>query len=75
MHPPIFVRGLGAGGRAQPEAGLRSPSASRCAAATDRAVERRGAKAARDRAGLVLRAVQTVRDGIRAFNATGVARP
>ena len=72
MHPPIFVREPSAAERARLEAGLRAPSAftvRRAQIVLASAEGRRPRAIARD-----LRcAVQTVRNGIRAFNAGGLA--
>jgi transposase len=72
MHPPIFVRELSAPERAQLEAGLHAP----CAFTVRRAqIVLLSAAGRRPRAiahGLCC-AVQTVRNGIRAFNAVGMA--
>src|SRR4051812_32492259 len=72
MHPPIFVREPSAAERARLEAGLRAPSAftvRRAQIVLASAEGRRPRAIARD-----LRcATQTVRDGIRAFNAGGLA--
>src|SRR5689334_25223985 len=72
MHPPIFVREPSAAERARLEAGLRAPSAfivRRARIVLASAEGRRPRAIARD-----LRcATQTVRNGIRAFNAGGRA--
>jgi transposase len=72
MHPPIFVREPSAAERARLEAGLRAPSAftvRRAQIVLASADGGRPRAIARD-----LRcAVQTVRNGIRAFNAGGLA--
>jgi transposase len=72
MHQPIFVREPSAAERARLEAALRAPDAftvRRARIVLASAEGRRPRAIARD-----LRcAVQTVRDGIRAFNARGVA--
>src|SRR5215212_6086130 len=72
MHPPIFVREPSAAERARLEAGLRAPSAftvRRAQIVLASAEGRRPRAIARD-----LRcATQTVRNGIRAFNAGGLA--
>src|SRR5512147_509972 len=72
MHPPIFVCELSGAERAQLEAGLRSASAftmRRAQIVLLSAVGRRPREIAQ---GLCC-AVQTVRNGIRAFNASGLA--
>ena len=72
MHPPIFVRGPSDAERARLEAGLRAPSAftvRRAQIVLSSAEGRRPREIAR---GLRC-AVQTVRNGIRAFNGTGLA--
>ena len=72
MHPPIFVREPSGAERAQLEASLRAPSAFTVRRAQ---IVLRSAAGQRPRAiapGLCC-AVQTVRNGIRAFNARGVA--
>src|SRR4051812_47641367 len=70
MHPPIFVREPGAAGRARLEAALRAPDAftvRRAQIVLASAEGRRPRAIARD-----LRcATRTVRDGVRAFNASG----
>ncbi len=72
MHPPIFVRELGAGERAQLEASLRAPSAFTVRRAQIVLLSAAGQRPRAIAQGLCC-AVQTVRNGIRAFNATGVA--
>src|SRR3954447_12884380 len=71
MHPPIFVREPSAAERARLEAALRAPDAftvRRAQVVLASAEGRRPRTIARD-----LRcAVQTVRNGIRAFNADGL---
>src|SRR3954470_5691352 len=72
MHPPIFVREPGAAGRARLEAALRAPDAftvRRAQIVLASAEGRRPRAIARD-----LRcATRTVRDGVRAFDAGGLA--
>ena len=72
MHPPIFVRAPSAAERAQLEASLRAPSAF-----TVRRAQIVLLSAAGQRPRVIARglccAVQTVRNGIRAFNAAGLA--
>jgi transposase len=72
MHPPILAREPGAAERARLEAGLRAPSAfavRRAQIVLASAEGRRPRAIARD-----LRcATRTVRDGIRAFDAAGLA--
>ena len=72
MHAPIFVRELSEQERAQLESALRAASAftmRRAQTVLASAAGRRPREIARD-----LRcAVQTVRNAVRAFNATGVA--
>ena len=72
MHPPIFVRELADAERAQLEAGLRAPSAFTVRRAQIVLRSAAGHRP-RDIARGLCCAVQTVRNGIRAFNATGVA--
>ena len=72
MHPPIFVRALGDAERAQLEAGLRAPSAFTVRRAQIVLLSAAGQRP-RDIARGLCCAVQTVRNGIRAFNAGGVA--
>jgi transposase len=72
MHPPIFVREPSGAERAQLEASLRAPNAFTVRRAQ---IVRLSAAGRRPRAiaqGLCC-AVQTVRNGIRAFNAGGLA--
>src|SRR4051794_21380423 len=72
MHPPIFVRELSAAERARLQASLRAPNAftvRRAQIVLSSAEGRRPRAIAR---GLRC-AVQTVRNGIRAFNANGSA--
>jgi transposase len=72
MHPPIFVREPSPAERAQLEAALRAPDAFTVRRAQ---IVLRSAAGHRPRAiaqGLCC-AVQTVRNGIRAFNAAGLA--
>src|SRR5689334_6960233 len=72
MHPPIFVREPSAAERARLEAGLRAPSAftvRRARIVLASAEGRRPRAIARDRRC----ATQTVRNGIRAFDAGGLA--
>ena|SRR5215212_1352772 len=72
MHPPIFVRELSDAERARLAAGLRAPSAftvRRAQIVLSSAEGRRPRAIAR---GLRC-AVQTVRNGVRAFNAVGLA--
>ena len=72
MHPPIFVREPSAAERARLEAGLRAPSAFTVRRAQ---IVLASAEGRRPRViACELRcAVQTVRNGIRAFNASGLA--
>ena len=72
MHPPIFVRELGAAERAQLEAGLRAPSAFTVRRAQIVLLSAAGRRPSEIAPGLCC-AVQTVRNGIRAFNARGLA--
>jgi transposase len=72
MHPPIFVRELSAAERAQLEAGLRASNAFTVRRAQIVLLSAEGRRP-REIAGGLRCAVQTVRNGIRAFNATGVA--
>jgi transposase len=72
MHPPIFVRELGDAERAQLEAGLRAPSAFTVRRAQIVLLSAAGQRPSAIARGLCC-AVQTVRNGIRAFNATGLA--
>jgi transposase len=72
MHPPIFVRELGAAERAQLEASLRAPSAFTVRRAQIMLLSAAGQRPRAIAQGLCC-AVQTVRNGIRAFNASGLA--
>ena len=72
MHPPIFVRELSGAERAQLEAGLRAPSAFTVRRAQIVLLSAAGRRPREIAQGLCC-AVQTVRNGIRAFNATGLA--
>ena len=72
MHPPIFVRELGAAERAQLEASLRAPSAFTVRRAQIVLLSAAGRRPSQIAPGLCC-AAQTVRDGIRAFNASGLA--
>jgi transposase len=72
MHPPIFVREPSRAERAQLEAGLRAPSAFTVRRAQIVLLSAAGRRPRAIAQGLCC-AVQTVRNGIRAFNATGVA--
>ena len=72
MHPPIFVRELGAAERAQLEASLRAPSAFTVRRAQIVLLSAAGQRPRAIAQGLCC-AVQTVRNGIRAFNASGLA--
>ena len=72
MHPPIFVRELGAAERAQLEASLRAPSAFTVRRTQIVLLSAAGRRPRAIAQGLCC-AVQTVRNGIRAFNAGGLA--
>ncbi len=72
MHPPIFVRELGAAERAQLEASLRAPSAFTVRRAQIVLLSAAGRRPRQIAQGLCC-AVQTVRNGIRAFNTRGLA--
>ena len=72
MHPPIFVRELSAAERAQLEASLRAPSAFTVRRAQIVVLSAAGRRPSEIAPGLCC-AVQTVRNGIRAFNARGLA--
>ena len=72
MHPPIFVRELSRAERAQLEAGLRAPSAFTVRRAQIVLLSAAGQRPRVIAQGLCC-AVQTVRNGIRAFNAAGLA--
>ena len=72
MHPPIFVRELSGAERTQLETGLRAPSAFTVRRAQIVLLSAAGRKPREIARGLCC-AVQTVRNGIRAFNATGLA--
>ncbi len=72
MHPPIFVRELSGAERAQLEASLRAPSAFTVRRAQIVLLSAAGQRPRAIAQGLCC-AVQTVRNGIRAFNATGLA--
>jgi DNA-binding CsgD family transcriptional regulator len=72
MHPPIFVRELSRAERAQLEASLRAPSAFTVRRAQIVLLSAAGRRPSEIAPGLCC-AVQTVRNGIRAFNAGGLA--
>ena len=72
MHPPIFVREPSAEERAQLEAALRASSAFTVRRAQIVLLSADGRRPS-DIAGGLRCAVQTVRNGIRAFNAGGLA--
>ncbi len=72
MHPPIFVRELSGAERAQLEASLRAPSAFTVRRAQTVLLSAAGQRPRAIAQGLCC-AVQTVRNGIRAFNASGLA--
>ena len=72
MHPPIFVREPSAGERARLEAGLRASEAFTVRRAQIVLLSAEGRRPREIAHGLRC-AVQTVRNSIRAFNATGVA--
>jgi transposase len=72
MHPPIFVRELSGAERTQLEAALRAPSAFTVRRAQIVLLSAAGQRPRAIAPGLCC-AVQTVRNGIRAFNATGLA--
>ena len=72
MHPPIFVRELSPAERAQLEAALRAPDAFTVRRAQIVLLSAAGRRPRAIAPGLCC-AVQTVRNGIRAFNARGVA--
>ncbi|HEX2186746.1 MAG TPA: helix-turn-helix domain-containing protein [Chloroflexota bacterium] len=72
MHPPIFVRELSGAERTQLEAALRAPSAFTVRRAQIVLLSAAGRRPSEIARGLCC-AVQTVRNGIRAFNATGLA--
>jgi transposase len=72
MHPPIFVRELSRAEQAQLEAGLRAPSAFTVRRSQIVPLSAAGQRPRAIAQGLCC-AVQTVRNGIRAFNARGVA--
>ena len=72
MHPPIFVRELSVAERAQLEASLRAPSAFTVRRAQIVLLSAAGRRPRAIAQGLCC-AVQTVRNGIRAFNANGLA--
>ncbi|HEX6015448.1 MAG TPA: helix-turn-helix domain-containing protein [Geminicoccaceae bacterium] len=72
MHPPIFVREPSGAERAQLEAGLRAPSAFTVRRARIVLLSAAGRRPSEIAPGLCC-AVQTVRNGIRAFNAAGLA--
>ena len=72
MHPPIFVRELSGAERAQLEAGLRAASAFTVRRARIVLLSAAGHPPRAIAQGLC-RAVQTVRNAIRAFNRTGLA--
>lgn len=72
MHPPIFVRELSAAERARLEASLRASNAFTLRRAQVVLLSAAGHRPREIAQGLCC-AVQTVRNGIRAFNATGLA--
>ena len=72
MHPPIFVRAPSDAERAQLEASLRAPSAFTVRRAQIVLLSAAGHRPRVIAQGLCC-AVQTARNGIRAFNATGLA--
>ena len=72
MHSPIFVRELSGAERTQLEAGLRAPGAFTVRRAQIVLLSAAGQRPRAIAYGLCC-AVQTVRNGIRAFNATGLA--
>ena len=72
MHPPIFVREPSGAERAQLEAGLRAPNAFTVRRAQIVLLSAAGRRPREIAQGLCC-AVQTVRNGIRAFNASGLA--
>jgi transposase len=72
MHPPILVRGLSRAERAQLEAGLRAPGAFTVRRAQIVLLSAAGRRPSEIAPGLCC-AVPTVRNGIRAFNAGGLA--
>jgi transposase len=72
MHPPIFVRAPSDAERAQLEASLRAPSAFTVRRAQIVLLSAAGQRPRVIAQGLCC-AVQTVRNGIRAFNAAGLA--
>jgi transposase len=72
MHPPIFAREPSGAERAQLEAGLRAPSAFTVRRAQIVLLSAAGRRPSEIARGLCC-AVQTVRNGIRAFNAGGLA--
>ena len=72
MHPPIFVRELSSAERAQFEASLRNRSAFTVRRAQIVLLSASGQPPRAIAAGLCC-AVQTVRNAIRAFNASGLA--
>jgi transposase len=72
MHPPIFVRAPSDAERAQLEAGLRAPSAFTVRRAQIVLLSAAGHRPRVIAQGLCC-AVQAVRNGVRAFNATGLA--
>ena len=72
MHPPLFVRELGEAERAQLEAGLRASSAFTVRRAQIELLSAAGRRPRAIAQGLCC-AVQSVRNVIHAFNATGPA--
>jgi transposase len=74
MHPPIFVREPGGAERARLEAALRASDAFTVRRAQIVLASAEGRRPRAIAQGLRC-AVQTVRNGIRAFNAAGVAAP
>ena len=72
MHPPIFVREPSDAERAQLEASLRAPSAFTVRRAQIMLLSAAGHRPRVIAQGLCC-AVQTARNGLRAFNATGLA--
>ena len=72
MHPPIFVREMSRAERAQLEAALRAPSAFTARLSQVVLLSAAGHRPRAIAPGLCP-AAQAVRDGIRAFNASGLA--
>ena len=75
MHPPIFVREPSGAERAQLEAGLRAPSAFTVRRAQQIVLLSAAGRRPSEIALGLCCAVQTVRNGIRAFNAERVWPP